>query len=258
MDLYLNKYDLLDEIIVYDFKLGHGGLGDCIKFFMYLLQESIKNNTKIYYLTNNISIEKYLKLKHSFMYITHQELSQINKYKIITPGSLYNTVAGNSYDYITIPIQDVFIFTDEVKNNSLLLLNNKIYDNYTSLHLRLGDKYLETDKEHVLCKNDTRAYNEIKMFKYIENNYDKNIIFFSDNNGYKLKLMEKYKNIIVTSSKIGHTSLSNTTDEQILDGITELFIMSNSTQIIAASNSGFSQIASKFKHVPFHHLNSLC
>ena len=68
---------------------------------------------------------------------------------------------------------------------------------------------------------------------------------------------EYYKNIIVTSSKIGHTSLSNTTDEQILDGITELFIMSNSTQIIAASNSGFSQIASKFKHMPFHHLNSL-
>jgi hypothetical protein len=114
----------------------------------------------------------------------------------------------------------------------------------------MGDKYLETDKYFVLCREDERTYNENKIFNFIEENHDKNIIFFCDNKNYKLMLKEKYNNIIVLNSDIGHTSLLNTTEKQTLDAITELYIMTNSQEIYCASNSGFSIIASKFKNIP--------
>ena len=56
----------------------------------------------------------------------------------------------------------------------------------------------------------------------------------------------KHPNLIITTSEIGHTSLSNTTNRQILDAVTELYVLSNSQLIYAASESGFSKIASKF------------
>jgi hypothetical protein len=142
-----------------------------------------------------------------------------------------------------------FYFDDSVKLNSHILLNENI-TNYISLHLRLGDKYLETDNKFIDCKDDTRKYNEQKLFEYIENNIDKTILFFCDNNSYKLKIKNKYNNVIITNSSIGHTSLKNTTDKQILDAVTEFYIISNSNLICAVSESGFSIIASKMKNIP--------
>ena len=88
------------------------------------------------------------------------------------------------------------------------------------------------------------------LYKFIEDNKDKNIIFFCDNNNEKLKIKNKYNNIIISTSQIGHTSLSNTTNEQILDAITEFYILSNSQLIYKASKrSAFSTMASKFNNV---------
>ena len=63
-------------------------------------------------------------------------------------------------------------------------------------------------------------------------------------------MKEKYPKIIILNSKIGHTSLKNTKEKQIIDTITEFYIMTQSEKIIAASNSGFSLIASKFRKIP--------
>ena len=166
-----------------------------------------------------------------------------NKYIKVTPYTFY---ANFKYEDITINIQDVFYFTDDVINNRYILLPD--ISNYISLHLRLGDKYLETSSEFVLCKDDSRTYSEDNLFKFIEENC--NIIFFCDNNNYKRKIKEKYDKIIITKCDIGHTSLSNTTDKQVLDTITEFYIMTESQRIYYASNSGFSIIASKFKNIP--------
>ena len=92
----------------------------------------------------------------------------------------------------------------------MLFLNND--QNYISIHLRLGDKFLETDKVFVLCKEDVRTYNEEKLFELIEINYNKNILFFCDNNNYKLKIKTKYDKIIITDYDIGHTSLAVSTN----------------------------------------------
>jgi len=243
MDKYIDQFDLFEKIIIYNFELGNGGIGDCIKFFMFILEVCMKNSTRLYYKINNIEIEKYIKLKYDKMYI--ENIKIFPTAQVVSPTTYYSTV---TYDY-SIDIKDVFYFTDEVKISSRCLFPRDVHS-YISIHLRLGDKYLETDKQYVLVKNDTRHYVEEKIFKFIEENYTKNIFFCCDNNAYKLKIKEKYNNIIITNCDIGHTSLSNTTKKQVLHGISELYILTNSEMIFAASRSGFSIIASKFNNIP--------
>jgi hypothetical protein len=205
----------------------------------------MKNNTRLYYKKNNIEIEKYIKLKHDKMYIDEDKIKELNNYVIVIPQHYYSTV---NYDY-SIKVNEVFYFTDEVKINSKKIFVEDI-TNYISIHLRLGDKYLETDKAYVEAKEDTRNFTEEKIYKFIEENCNKNIFFCCDNNAYKLKIKEKYNNIVITNCDIGHTGLLNTTKKQILDAITEFYILTNSEMIFGGSVSGFSIVASKFNNIP--------
>jgi hypothetical protein len=263
MDNYIQNYDKYEKVVIYDFKLGYGGIGDCIKFFIHLLELCIKYEYKLYYLVNNIKIERYLKLKYDKMYINNDNLkntirvSNDNQLKnistdknyIVEPFIFYHIFNPNYTYNFSIKIEDVFDFSDDVKENVKNLLPENITE-YISIHLRLGDKYLETEREFIHCKEDSRSFSETKLFQYIEENYNKNLIFFCDNDNYKHKIKNIYSNIILTNCCIGHTSLSNTTDKQILDSITDFYILTNSQMICSVSNSGFSVIASKFKNIP--------
>ena len=255
MENYIKKFETFEKYIIYNFNIGDGGIGDCIKFFIYILEICIKFNYKLFYQINKLPLEDYLKLKYPEMYInsnTHfKNISNIddihlieNKYIKVTPYTFY---ANFKYEDITINIQDVFYFTDDVINNTVIMFPYDI-SNYISLHLRLGDKYLETPSQFVLCKDDSRQYLETNLFKFIEQN--SNIIFFCDNNTYKKKIKDKYPTINITKCDIAHTSLINTTNKQVLDTITEFYIMTQSQKIYYASNSGFSIISSKFKNIP--------
>jgi hypothetical protein len=235
MELYIQNYNLFDKTIVYNFELGYGGIGDCIKFFMYTLENCINNNIRLYYKKNNIEIEKYIKLKYD-MYIDDPL-----DYEIVEPFRYYSCTTD-----FTININEVFYFTEEVIQHSYSLFSE---DNYISIHLRLGDKYLETDNNYVCCKEDTREFSEEKMETFIKENHNETIFFCCDNHSYKLKMKEKY-NIIITNCDIGHTSLTNTTAQQTLDAVTELYILTKSKMIYSASKSGFSLIASKFNNIP--------
>jgi hypothetical protein len=245
MDNYLKNYDLFDKITVYNFEFGYGGIGDCIKFFMFVLENCMKNNTRLYYKKNNLEIENFIKLKYDKMYIDEDTISKLENVDIVIPQMYYSAI---NFNY-SININEVFDFTDEVKINSQILFPRDI-TNYVSIHLRLGDKYLETDMEYIFVKDDVRYFSEERIHQFIEENNSKNIFFCCDNNAYKIKIKEKYNNVIITNCDIGHTSLSNTTKKQVLDGITELYILSNSEMIFAASQSGFSVIAAKFNGCP--------
>jgi hypothetical protein len=156
----------------------------------------------------------------------------------------YTTI---NYNY-SININEVFYFSDEVKLNSKTLFPQHITD-YISIHLRLGDKFLETERQYINRKHDKRTFSEENIHKFITEHSNKNIFFCCDNNAYKLKLKEIYPNIIITNCDIGHTSLSNTTNKQILDGITEFYILTNSKMIFSGSKSSFSLMASKFNNI---------
>ena len=258
MEDYMKNYDQYHKKIVYKFILGYGGIGDCIKYFIHVLNLCIKYKLRLSYLISNIPLEKYLRLKYEKMYVTAEQIKtkEITARDIPTlyDDDIYHLVHPliffNEFSYETIhSIQDVFDFSEEVKlNRSQLLLPH--YTNYLSLHLRLGDKFLETDVAYIQSKDDVRRYNETDVLHFIEENADKIILFFCDNQQYKLKIKNKYKHIIITEGEIGHTGLYNTTDKQVLNTVTEFYIMTESEKIINAANSGFPIVAAKFKNIP--------
>lgn len=267
----MEKYDSLKKIVVYDFKQTSGGIGDNIKYFVYLLTICIKNNFKLYYKINNTFIEKHLLLKYEKMYIDNNsitiqheitcinDLQNINEniYNIVKPSIFYT--GQPFHNTVEVSNSDVFYFSDIVKTHSKVLLSPNI-SNYISIHLRLGDKYIETDKSFEcpndisvvnFVANDIRDFNEKKLFSFIKKNSNNNILFFCDNNSYKLKLKALFNNIIITNCEIAHTALTNTTDKQTIDALTEMYLLSNSEKIYAASRSGFSYVASNFNNIPW-------
>ena len=261
MESYFTNYDNFTKQVVYKFTIGNGGVGDYIKYFMCLLSLCMKNNIKMYYLVENNVVDNFIKLKHPQMYIKKdqlvnaQYLNDIDHLNSISDGNFYMVEAHNMYkfhsvlyDSIQEKVSDYFYFTDEIKTNAA---KQNVPGNYISLHVRLGDKFLETDKANVLVKDDVRNYDEDTLFDFIEKNSDKNILFFCDNYDYKQKIKKKYDFVYITDYKIGHTSLSSTTVEEALNGITEFYILTNSTEIYTPTESGFSIVASKFNQIPF-------
>lgn len=259
MDEYLLKYNNLNKKIVFKFGILNGGIGDLTKFFTYLLQLCIKHDIKLCYLINS-EIDKFFRLKYENMYISSDKIfnsieinnendiinisSSNDNFHIIKPMSLYSVPEIEKK--IEIPLNDIFYFTPQVINKADNFISNK---EYISIHLRLGDRFLETERKNINCYDDIRKYDENKIYEIIENNYDKLIIFFCDNKQYKKKLKNKYNKILITDFDIGHTGLYNTTEIQIFNTVVEFYLLSNSTEIYACSKSGFSQMASKIKNI---------
>ena len=174
-----------------------------------------------------------------------------NKYNLITSIIIdrHKKLFAIKENHTDIKIENIFEFSELVKINSCNLFPENITD-YISLHLRLGDKYLESGRVPACVQNDSREFNEADLFNFIEKNINKTLIFFCDNNSYKLKIKNRYNNVITTNCDIGHTGLSTTTEKQTLDGVTEFYLLTKSKEIYSASYSGYPIIASLFKHIP--------
>lgn len=250
MENYINNFESLNEIIVYNFNICDGGIGDCIKFFMYILNHCIINNKRLYYKKNNIELENHIKLIYDKMYITDDLLQELGNCAIVTPQMFYES--PNIYEY-NINTNNVFYFSNEVISNSRVIFPANI-NNYISIHLRLGDKFLEIPEEYIYCKEDTRIFSEEQIYKTIEENMNEPIFFCCDNNSFRQKIKEKYNNINITTGKIGHTSFITTSTKEILDTITEFYLLTNSKKIFAASISGFSMVASLFNNIPIENI----
>ena len=246
MEEYIGNYNNYNSCYVYDFKIGDGGIGDYIKFFMIILSECVEKKIRLHRVVNNIEIEKYIKFKFNEINIERKDICKLKNVTIKKPYMYYNKA---NLDF-KLCVGDVFVFDSVIKENVKKILPN-IPKKYISLHLRLGDKFLETEKRFVVCKNDVRIFSEKKLFELIENKKNSTIIFFCDNKEYKLKIKNKYNNVKITQAKIGHTSLKNITNEEVLDTVTEFYILTNSEEIYGISKSGFSLMASKFKNIDY-------
>jgi hypothetical protein len=152
------------------------------------------------------------------------------------------------YDRLQYKISDLFYFSDEVKHNAIKYVKEDT--SYISIHVRLGDKHLETDKQFVICVLDERIFDEAKLFRLIETNAYKTIYFFCDNNAYKQKIKGMYSFVNTIDYAIGHTSLTNVTPEQTLNAMTDFYLLSESEHIYSMTWSGFPLMASKYKNAP--------
>lgn len=264
MENYMLKFNTYDKYIVYSFSIGSGGIGDLIKYFMFLINLCMSNNIRLYYLNHNIFVNRYLKLKYKQMYITQQQIDHnytiidniddisilsSNKYYVIKPNKIRLSVI---FPEFAVQSQDVFSFTEEVEENAKFFVKSIRSDinEYVSIHLRLGDKFLETDARYIQCIYDDRRHNEPALFEFIKQYKDKKIVFFCDNNSYKLKIKALFPHVYMTNYEIGHTSLGNTTEIETLNTVTEFYLLTNSSHIYRAAYSGFPVAAAGFKSAP--------
>jgi hypothetical protein len=260
MEKYLQSYSKLNTNIIYSFNYGQGGLGDYIKFFTLAIQLSIKNNEKIYYLKNNLPIEKYLPLKYDKMYISKESMKKLDEYKMVDPSDYYKHFGEfgsphfkNSYDKIYLPIKDVFEFSAEVISHSISLLPKNVYT-YNSIHLRCGDNYI---KNHEIYENNSRdcrwnSKHSIKL-KYFLRKNKKPFIFFTDNIQFKNDIKKKFNNLITLNVDIHHTGFE-IKDKELLDSIAEFYVLSNSKKIIMIVESGFARMAARINNIPIETL----
>ena len=249
---YLNECDTYTKKAVFVFGKTNGGIGDLTKFFTYLLQECMTHKIRLYYLLTGDPIDKYLKiderfymekLEHEFYLQSINHITTIidNVLYVVSPQTMY--AVDDLFDKLVLPIDEIFYFTKEVLDRAAPYMGE-----YESIHLRLGDKHLETDKHFVLCYNDERSYNEDRIFECIQQR--EKVFFFCDNNSYKLKIKHKFSHVQITDFEIGHSSLINTTDSQLIDGLAEFYLLSKSTHIYKGSYSGYSIMASKMYRCP--------
>ena len=56
------------------FPTTNGGIGECIKFFMFALSLAMKYNIQLYFENNNSYLEQHLKLKYPNLYIQQSEI----------------------------------------------------------------------------------------------------------------------------------------------------------------------------------------
>ncbi len=258
MEQYIKDYNTYNKIIVYDFNVGSGGIADCIKFFVMVLNICIENNIRLYYKINNIILEKYLKCLHPMMYIQNSQLQKINiihnfnqilsiqsdVYNVIQPFACYAEFNDNIFNKL--PIKDIFTFN--ITNIPTLP------DSYIGIHVRLGDMFLETERSFIQCPTDRRIYDEQRIISCIKEYSNEPILFVCDNNAYRQKIKSQYPNIIITDCDIGHTSLANVTEKQTHDAIVEFYLLSKSRIVFAGSKSGFSIVAAKYNNVPLINL----
>lgn len=272
-DDYLREFDSYPKMMIYNFVLTHGGMSDCIKFFMFALEYCVDHKIRLYYLRNDIPIENYVFVKHAKMVLfenrilrstvtihTYAEMDSViamqGECYLVYPVTFYD---GFSFDKISIEFSDVFAFSREAIDNSRRILPETLLrilptgsTPYVSFHLRLGDKFLETDKSYVKCKGDKRPFDLVASIYEINRLIfmGESVVLFCDNQKYKNIILKKCPGLIVTSASIGHTSFENTTEEQVMDTVSEFYIMSRSSKIVALSYSGFSLTAARFNSVP--------
>ena len=243
---YLNQCDSYSKKVVIIFGKRYGGIGDIIKFFTYLLQLCIEHKIRLYYLLTGDPIDKYLKIDQRFYIHSFQPnyyLQSINYlpniidnlFYVIRPHIMYEV--EHLYDKLYLPMYEIFSFSDEVLSRAEPYLSD-----YVSVHLRLGDKYLEIEDKYKITPIDTREYNETKLFSLLEK---QNVFFFCDNKSYKQRVKRMFDHTKITDFEIAHSSCENTTDSQLIDGLAEFYLLSKSKHIYKASYSGFSIIASK-------------
>ena len=254
MEKYIQEYDSYNTTIVYYFTYGSGGIGDMLKYFMYLLSFCMKKKIQLKYFLNDYPINNFIKLKYDKMYektkgdyveLTHvNQLTQLRKNVkyLVQPFILYKINDINKY--IPFQISNVFYFTKEITDIY------SVVKPYNSIHLRLGDKFIETPEHFKACPNDVRQYNEEALVRYIRENSEKRHLFFCDSRKYKNKIRENFSSIRIIDHDIGHTSYVNTSNKQMKNTIVDFYLICKSDLIVAASKSGFSEIASYFYNSP--------
>jgi hypothetical protein len=257
--------------ILFRFPILSGGIGDMIKYFVCALDISKQYNMNMCIIEDENILSKYIILNDKEMYKSSSFFKDFKHiYSVSSISSIKTDIETNKkhnedfvlqlvpslfydepvYDILKkYNLSDIFYFSNEVVNLSKQISSTK---DYVSIHIRRGDKFIETSSSFKAVPHDERPFNEDKLSSIIEETHkeNKDILFFCDSMVFKKKIQKQYPFLTMTDFKIGHTSYTNTSDEQVLNTVCEFYLLSQSTKIIANCKSGFSTVATGFNNIP--------
>jgi hypothetical protein len=219
----------------------------------------MQQNVPLYWSRQGILLEKYCPVRSEMiadevpndaLEISEGNLSNVQDRSVllsrahhfVRPFTFYQSFTYDVLDRV--PLESIFLWSPEVRDRAKDILDWP-FGTFTSVHVRLGDKFLETDKRYVLCTEDQRNLDEASLRHFVLAQ-EKPFLFFCDNNSYRHMVASWSPHVTLLQCSVGHTSLSNTTETQYLDALVEMYIMSQSETIVSFTNSGFSIVASKF------------
>lgn len=273
----INKYfsTILEKPkkFLFRFPLTNGGIGDMIKFFICALDIAIKYDLRICFLKSDNPITKYLLPKCEHIYVSEEDLQGCS----ILPISSHNQIEEmikNSYNttvlmaapviFYDIPfydivdkynISEIFKFSDDIYE---MKKDHNISEEYVSVHIRRGDKHIEASSSVKQVPHDSRPFDQTNFDNVVNKLFDnsKNVMLFSDSMVFKKMMSKKFNKIQCLDLKIGHTTWTNTSDEQIKNTVFEFYILCNSIKIVANCVSGFSKMASAINKIDIEHYES--
>ena len=270
----INKYfsTILEKPkkLLFRFPLTNGGIGDMIKFFICALDIAIKYDLRICFLKSDNPITKYLLPKCEHIYVSEEDLQGCS----ILPISNYNQIeemiknSDNTTVLMAAPvifydipfydivdkynISEIFKFSDDIYE---MKKDHNISEEYVSVHIRRGDKHIEASSSVKQVPHDSRPFDQTNFDNVVNKLFDnsKNVMLFSDSMVFKKMMSKKFNKIQCLDLKIGHTTWTNTSDEQIKNTVFEFYILCNSIKIVANCVSGFSKMASMFNKIDIEH-----
>ena len=288
MDTLIKKFKdkgLKKIVNVYQFHYTNGkanGLGDFLRGCLCLLQISTILGLEFDVDFENHPISKFLMEKKEKYNIKYNEIGwyQDNNFIEITSESNKIFFKGAIGFLNNINMYDKNIYTmfnsfpmnvkisrehknimreklepnDMMKNNIVLRLAklNLTVKQYTVLHIRCGDEYLNSQGSIINQGYLNNIYSLINNI--IDNNLK--ILLISDNNALKILLKSKYPNLIVQLKKITHLGCdNNSSDSDIMYTMLDFYMIRSASKIIAITRypqgAGFSKWCSVIYDVPY-------
>jgi len=259
--------------LLFRFPLTNGGIGDMIKFFICALDIAIRYDLRICFLKSDNPITKYLLPKCQHIYVSEEDLQGCS----ILPISNHNQIEEmiKNSDNTTVLVAAPVIFydipfyniVDKYNISEIFKFSNDIYEmkkdhniseEYVSVHIRRGDKHIETSSSVKQVPHDSRPFDQTNFENMVNNlfNDNKSVMLFSDSMVFKKLMSKKFDKLQCLDLKIGHTTWTNTSDEQIKNTVFEFYILCNSIKIVANCVSGFSKMASAINKIDIEYYQS--
>ena len=195
--------------ILFRFPILSGGIGDMIKYFVCALDISKQYNMNMCIIEDENILSKYIILNDKEIYKSSSFFKDFKHiYNVSSISSIKTDIETNKkhnedfvlqlvpslfydepvYDILKkYNLSDIFYFSNEVVNLSKQISSTK---DYVSIHIRRGDKFIETSSSFKAVPHDERPFNEDKLSSIVEETHkeNKDILFFCDSMVFKKKI----------------------------------------------------------------------
>lgn len=237
-DEYCALAPTLDTAVVCEFGLTQGGIGDFFKIFAFSLELAIASRARIL-VRNTSPLAAFLHPKHAWMTDAR--------------GMRVVTTVNNAYWYnhasteTTQELCSALVLSDWFEMDASIVADARRLappTAYTALHIRRGDKHLETNRANVACKDDERPFAASAIDAVCAR--EPVLLVVGDHAGTLRDLKARFPHVVLTGLEIGHTSLKGTPAPAVRAALVEFVMLGNARSIVASSTSGFPYLASRW------------